>query len=289
MLDFAAPVSRSAQNSPVESNHRAAIANGLPSRSKSDVASHPASFGPRADYQISNYQNYPGAPNVPKRNTQSKPPGAVADALKGNIGGGRERGRHSSITETNISAKSRSPYHRFGMRSSSPAVYETPDGRQLNMNEGFKYLSDQSLSAAGGSLAALAEKNRRRKYNSKGEPITQRLEKDYGPGGEDALDDSSEYDYDTDASNTSRQSRGRRGKPYEAQESTLGMGQAKGPRVAQSLMVGSSPELELPASGHKATKMSRILSGGFDIFGVICGDAASVIHSSNVPANFIDT
>jgi len=258
----------SAQSSPIDANHRAALANHSQHRSLSDAASRPVDFGPRApgfektnEYQFSGYlTSNPGGPIVPKRNTQAgrKFPSAMAEVMKGDLSSltGKDRGRNNSIATTGINntAKSKSPHNRLGIRSNSPVVspdtskFVLKDGRVMDMNSAYRRLSDANLALAGGGLSSLSGKSRRRRTNSGEEvgPDDARLEKDYTPiEGEDAVADSS--DEEGRSSDEERQ-RGRKKESRVGSENadpesqTLGMGRAKGPRTARSLMAAAEEE-----------------------------------------------
>jgi hypothetical protein len=263
MLDFGGPPtpsvasSRSAQTSPTaEINQRAALSNASSHRSLSDTAANPPlQFGHRVDktkdYQFSGYMpSNPGGPVMPKRNTQGRVPSAMAEVVRGSdlgaLGiGGKDRGRHSSLAGAGLVAKSRSPHSRLARRSDSPGVYALPDGTVMNMDNAHRFLSDANLATSGGSLAALAGKGQKRRMTS-GDARNggvYRLEKDPRPvDGDDALADSS--DEVTGSSSDDRQHRGRKGKAWEniSQQTTLGMGQAGGPRTPRSLMAASEAE-----------------------------------------------
>jgi hypothetical protein len=105
-------------------------------------------------------------------------------------------------------------------------------------------LSDANLALSSGGLSTLSEKSGRRRTNSGDAvgPDGARLEKDYTIiDGEDALLDSS----DEDLKSSDDEQRGRK-KEERREESpgskTLGMGRAKGPRNAQSLMAAAEEE-----------------------------------------------
>jgi hypothetical protein len=242
------------------------MVNNMQHRSLSDAASRPADFGPRAPgfekpspYQFSGYlTNNPGGAMVPKRNTQAgkKIPSAMAEVMMGgdiSTFGGRDRGRNHSIASTGISntAKSRSPHNRLGLRSNSPHLNPDPskfvlkDGRVIDMNSAYRRLSDANLALSGGGLSTLSEKSRRRRTNSGDAigPDGARLEKDYTTAeGEDAVLESS--DEDPGSSDDERQ-RGRKKEERDddsPESKTLGMGRAKGPRTALSLMAAAEEE-----------------------------------------------
>lgn len=274
---------KSAQSSPTEANQRAVMANNQ-HRSLSDPASRPADFGPRApatgpapgfnptsQYQFSGYlQSNPGGPVIPKRNTQGgkKPqvPTAMAEIVRsGDLSSFPllDGGRNHSIPSTGIGnsvAKSKSPSNRLGLRSNSPvssmlnpdlSKFTLNDGRVIDMNNAYRRLSDANLARSGGGLSSLSDKSRRRRTNSGDAAIPGgagggRLEKEYA--GEDALEDSS--DEDDRRSSDEEGNRGRQKEVKEKQQShhpesqTLGMGRAKGPRTARSLMAAAEEERE---------------------------------------------
>lgn len=277
MLDVNTPTTpaiaatKSAQTSPTESNHRAHMSNNSVHRSLSDAASRPAAFGPRAGvaspeaaYQFSGYlPSNPGGPVIPKRNTlagKKAIPSAMAEVVRGgdlsNFGVSRDRGRNHSIATTGIStAKSKSPHNRLGIRSNSPHLSPDPtkftlkDGRVIDMTSAYRRLSDANLALSGGGLSSLSSKKNRRGTNSgdAADPHSARLEKDYTPiDGEDAVADSS--DEDTHSSDEDRHrgrqktGRGDRVEEDHPESRTIGMGQAKGPRTALSLMAAAEEE-----------------------------------------------
>ncbi|KAF4635347.1 hypothetical protein G7Y89_g2751 [Cudoniella acicularis] len=279
----------SAQTSPTQANHRAYNGNSAQHRSLSDAATRPAEFGPRSNvldmgrsnpnsaYQFAGYlPSNPGGPVVPKRNTQAgKKPSAMAEAVRGGdlsvFSSSRDRGRNHSIVGTGIStAKSRSPHNRLGLRSNSPHVnpekkFVLDDGRVIDMNSAYRRLSDANLALSSGGLSSLGGKSRRR--TNSGDAVGQgnsRLEKDYVPvDGEDALVDSSDEDHTSD-----EESRGRKtlAQGYDGQlpddhpeSTTLGMGRAKGPRTARSLMAAAEEERQEIASKAQATYKVRSL------------------------------
>lgn len=275
----AAATTVSASTSPTQSHHRAQLANTQhhQHRSLSDAASRPAEFGPRSNvlgatkpnpnpaYQFSGYlPSNPGGPVVPKRNTQGGKkvtiPNAMAEVVRGgdisSVFGTRDSGRHHSIAGTGIgTSKSRSPHNRLGARSNSPHLdpskFVTNDGRTIDMNNAYRRLSDANLARSGGGLSSLSGKGKGRRRTNSGEidPLNGgRLEKDYTHlDGDDALADSSDEEHSSDEERT----RGRRktiknrsgGNDEDHPESkTVGMGRAKGPRTALSLMAAAEEE-----------------------------------------------
>lgn len=253
-------------------------------RSLSDTASRPAAFGPRAPgyeepsaYQFSGYlSNNPGAPVIPKRNTQAgkKAPSAMAEVMSAgdiNVYGARDRGRNQSIASTGIShtANSRSPHNRLGPRSNSPqsnpdiSKFVLKNGRVLDMNSAYRRLSDANLALSGGGLSTLSEKGRRRRTYSGDAfaPDDSRLEKDYTTAdGEDAVLDSS--DEDSVTSDDEQRGRQKEDQYNEPEEQTLGMGRAKGPRTAQSLMAAAEEEREFSVATHiNKADLANILIG----------------------------
>ena len=153
--------------------------------------------------------------------------------------------------------KSKSPSNRLGLRSNSPhssmlqpdlSKFTLNDGRVIDMKSAYKRLSDASLAQSGGGLSSLSEKVRRRRTNSGDAVISEessggRLEKEYTE--DDALEDSS------DEEQRSSDEEGGRGRTKEKnkeiddhhpESQTLGMGRAKGPRTAQSLMAAAEEE-----------------------------------------------
>jgi hypothetical protein len=269
---------RSAQSSPTDANHRAVLTNSQHPRSLSDAATRPADFGPRAPgfeapspYQFSGYlQSNPGGPVVPKRNTQGgkKPqiPSAMAEVVRGgdlSSYGSRDRGRHS-IAGAGIGNhvdKSKSPSNRLGLRSNSPhssmlnsdlSKFTLNDGRVIDMNSAYKRLSDANLAQSTGGLSSLSDRSRRRRTNSGDAMIPEesgggRLEKEYT--GEDALEDSSDEDHrrssDDEGSRGRKMEKSKEKDDHHPESQTIGMGRAKGPRTAQSLMAAAEEERAL--------------------------------------------
>ncbi|KAH8790286.1 hypothetical protein BGZ57DRAFT_753681 [Hyaloscypha finlandica] len=293
MLDVSSPpptaTSKSAQTSPTEVNHRAHIANSAHHRSLSDAASRPFAPGPRTSatsvnsnpesaYQFSGYlPSNPGGPVIPKRNTlagkKNSLPSAMAEVVRGGDFSGfgpRDRGRNSSVGGNGLVAKSKSPHNRLGQRSNSPHLSPDPsllvmdDGRVIDMNSAYRRLSDANLALSHGGLSSLSGKGRRRRTNS-GAAVgsaDSRLEKDYTPiDGEDALLDSSDED---DSDEEQRRGRKKDSRPdsseNDLESQTLGMGKAKGPRTALSLMAAAEEErLEIAAQQHEKYKVRSLL------------------------------
>lgn len=270
----AAASTKSAQSSPTEANHRAVLAN-QQHRSLSDAASRPADFGPRAPgfeapspYQFSGYlQSNPGGPVVPKRNTQAgkKPqiPSAMAEVVRGgdlSSFGSRDRGRHSIPTMGigNHVDKSKSPSGRLGLRSNSPhssilnpdlSKFTLNDGTVIDMNSAYRRLSDANLARSIGGLSSLSHKSQRRRTNSGDAILSEesgggRLEKEYM--GDDALEDSSDEDgqrsSDDEGSRGRQKEKDKEDHDRHPESQTIGMGRAKGPRTAQSLMAAAEEE-----------------------------------------------
>ncbi|RFU31647.1 hypothetical protein B7463_g4667, partial [Scytalidium lignicola] len=245
---------RSAQTSPTEPNHKNHTPNSIPPRSLSDAASRPADFGPRsnsrsnptASYQFSGFlSSNPGGPIIPKRNTQGGKksiPSSMSEVARGmdlSGFGTLDHGRHAS--------KSRSPHNRLSLRSSSPHSgvlspdqITLDDGRIIDLSNAYRRLSNANLALSGTSLSTLSEKGRRVNSKDMGSDATARLEKDYTPmDGEDALEDSSDDAHSSDEENRGRKKEIRDIGP---ESTTLGMGRAKGPRTAQSLMAAAEEE-----------------------------------------------
>jgi hypothetical protein len=265
----ATATSKSAQTSPTETNHRAHVANSTQHRSLSDAATRPVTFGPRTSvasnpesaYQFSGYlPSNPGGPIVPKRNTlagkKNSLPSAMAEAVRGGDFSGfgaRDRGRNSSVGGNGLAAKSKSPHNRLGLRSNSPHLSPDPtkfvldDGRVIDRNSAYRRLSDANLALSQGGLSSLSGKSSRRRTNSGTARGTagSRLEKDYTPiDGEEALLDSSDED-DSDEEQRRGRKKDSRADLHEndnPESQTLGMGRAKGPRTAQSLMAAAEEE-----------------------------------------------
>jgi hypothetical protein len=271
---------RSAQTSPTEPQHKARslLNNQLHPRSMSDATGRPADFGPRAaperstkgdltsEYQFSGILTAnPGGGIVPKRNTLAGK-GAMADIVRGTEHGtslGKDRGRNHSIASTgigrNTGSKSRSPHNRLGLRSNSPhgsllnnnstnllnnpGKFALDNGTVVDMNSAYRRLSDANLALAGGSLSGLGKSRKRTESEDILSADGTRLVKDYSFPEDDAVAESSDEDH----SHTSDEERhrGRRksdGDEEDLESSTIGMGRAKGPRQARSLMAAAEEE-----------------------------------------------
>ncbi len=276
----ATATSKSAASSPTEPYHKMAhSSHHMQHRSLSDAATRPAGFGPRAGgnsvsaYQFSGYlPSNPGGPVVPKRNTQAGKKnsftGAMAEVMRGGdiTAFGKDRGRNSiaGTSSSGISgAKSKSPHNRFGVRSNSPSLTPDPskyvldDGRVIDMNSAYRRLSDANLALSGGNLSALSG-SRLKKKRPGGDPTSpggSRLEKDYTPiDGEDVAEDSTDEDRH---SSEDERPRGRKKnippeteKDHDPEAHILGMGRAKGPRTAQSLMAAAEKERKFASTKH---------------------------------------
>ena len=292
MLDInspppAAATTVSASTSPTQSNHRSYHANTQRQqhRSLSDAASRPAEFGPRSNvleaakstkdtpsvaYQFSGYlPSNPGGPLVPKRNTQAGKKASISNAMAEVVRGGdlsgvlgpRDNGRHHSIAGTGITtSNSRSPHNRHGLRSNSPHVspetskFTLDNGRTIDSNSAYRRLSDANLALSGGQLSSLSWKGRRRANSGNAiDPLHGgRLEKEYTPFGDDAVD-SSDEEHSSDEERTRGRKKTAKGQNSDNLEDhpeskTLGMGRAKGPRTALSLMAAAEEEREHNAS-----------------------------------------
>ncbi|TVY19902.1 Uncharacterized protein LARI1_G001572 [Lachnellula arida] len=281
MLDISSPppspavTTVSASTSPTQLNHRSRHANTQHQqhRSSSDAASHPAEFGPRtnvlestkhgpsAAYQFSGYlPSNPGGPVAPKRNTQAGKKASIPNAMAEVVRGGDITSGFGASTGIGTS-KSRSPHNRIGGRSSSPSVelskFTLDDGRTIDMTSAYRRLSDANLALSGGRLSSLSGKGRRRTNSGDAiDPLNGgRLEKDYT--GDDALADSSDED---EHSSDEERTRGRKktvkrqnGESSEdhPEAKTLGMGRAKGPRTALSLMAAAEEERQQIAAQEK--------------------------------------
>ncbi|PMD22035.1 hypothetical protein NA56DRAFT_110137 [Hyaloscypha hepaticicola] len=262
---------KSAQTSPTETNNRAHMSNSAQHRSFSDAAARPVAFGPRTTgasnpesaYQFSGYlPSNPGGPIVPKRNTLAGKKTSLTSAMAEVVRGGdfsgfgtRDRGRNSSVG----GAKSKSPHNRMGVRSNSPHLSPDPnkvvldDGRAIDKNSAYRRLSDANLARSQGGLSSLSKKSsRRRTYSGDTtDPAGSRLEKDYTPiDGEEVLLDSSDED-DSDEEQRRGRKKDSRADLHEndnPESHTLGMGRAKGPRAARSLMAAAEEERQEIAS-----------------------------------------
>ncbi|KUJ22090.1 uncharacterized protein LY89DRAFT_576764 [Mollisia scopiformis] len=257
---------RSAQTSPTDPNQRTKTQH---PRSLSDAASRPSEFGPRSSsgrkedaYQFSGYLPTNLGAVMPKRNTQGGKKSSLPNAMS-EVFGSRDRGRHS-IASTGIgmgNSKSKSPHNRFSLRSSSPSLGSDTDlvldnGTVIDSNNAYRKLSDANLAQSKGGLSVLAEKSqRRRAANNVGDgPSGSRLQKDYTVAdGEHGLSS----DDDSDEEGRGRKKTMRKGSDNE--KSTLGMGRAKGPRTALSLMAAAEEERQQIAAKHDDHSVRSLL------------------------------
>jgi hypothetical protein len=245
----------------------------------SDATGRPADLGHRvapersvkgdltSEYQFSGIlTSNPGGIVVPKRNTLAGK-GAMADIVRGTelgSSGGRDRGRNSIASTgigNNSGSKSRSPHNRLGLRSNSPhasllntnssSLLNNPgkialdNGTVVDMNSAYRRLSDANLALAGGSLAGLGKTRRRTDGGDALDVDGTRLVKDYSYTEDDAVAESSDEDHSH--SSDEERHRGRRkadGDEEDPEGSTIGMGRAKGPRQALSLMAAAEEERE---------------------------------------------
>jgi len=279
MLDIHTPLptaaaTRSAQTSPTTSNHRARSSNQQHPRSLSDTGSRPVALAsgsrpnPTTAYQFSGYLPVnPGGAVVPRRNTQAgkAATNAMAEVVRAtDLGatGGRDKGRHHSVTGTGIgtstskSLRSHSPH--TGMLSPEPiSTLVLDNGDELDMSNAYRRLSDANLARSKGGLSALPERSRRRRAGSDALSANgARLEKDYTPlEGEDTVADSSDDAFSSDEERHRGRRKGagtvNRGEGDGHPESkTLGMGRAKGPRTARSLMAAAEEERRYIQRSH---------------------------------------
>ena len=254
------------------------MTNSAQHRSFSDAAARPVTFGPRTNvasnpesaYQFSGYlPSNPGGPVVPKRNTLAGKKTSLTSAMAEVVRGGDfsgfgalDRGRNSSVG----GAKSKSPHNRMGLRSNSPHRSPDPnkvvldDGRVIDKNSAYRRLSDANLARSQGGLSSLSKKSsRRRTYSGDAtDPAGSRLEKDYTPiDGEEALLDSSDED-DSDEDQRRGRKKDSRADLHEndnPESHTLGMGRAKGPRTARSLMAAAEEERKFWETRYPDTEL----------------------------------
>lgn len=245
----------------------------------SDATGRLAEFGhraipersdPTAGYQFSGYIPTGGLA-APKRNTlggKLAGPGVMAEVVRGSdLGslGGKDRGRNS-IAGTgignNAGSKSRSPHNRLGLRSNSPhssllntnsvnllnnpGKFALDNGVIVDMNSAYRRLSDANLALAGGSLAALGKSPRRRTDGGDANATDDtRLFKDSSYAEDDAVAESSDEDHSHSSDEEIDRGRKKTNADEDDLESrTIGMGNAKGPRQALSLMAAAEEERE---------------------------------------------
>ncbi|TAQ89575.1 hypothetical protein B7494_g2103 [Chlorociboria aeruginascens] len=305
--------SQSAQTSPTEAHHRTALASSQHHRSLSDAASRPADLGPKnsviptSAYQFSGYlKSNPGGQIMPKRNTQGgKKVSAISNAMADVVRGGdltsfgaRDGSRHHSIAGTGINTlpKSRSPHNRLAVRSSSPSLdpskFVLDDGRVIDMTNAYRRLSDANLALSKGGLSGLSEKGRQRRAGSGGTVDSNgpRLEKDYSlVDGEEALDESSEEDVHSsdEERHRGRKKSSRADLDDDPESKTIGMGRAKGPRTALSLMAAAEEERQEIAS-QQQYKVRSLLEPEITVTGP-AGDRVKSPKSGIHPNTSFDT
>jgi hypothetical protein len=208
-----------------------------------------------------------------KKTTEAQTPKAMAAAISGDLstlpGFGRAKeGRHNSTV--GIGGKSRSPSSRLPPRSESPAAlslnvpgsimpsnaYVTGSGKVVDMDKAYRKLSDRSHGGGGNSFstdnsADFAEGGRVHE-----DPIEDDEDEAAVDSSEDDDDDDGELSTDEDdmlpeaarGRRRSRRKKGSTGSEGDLDESetgpgsTLGMGQAQGPRQVKSLMAAAEDE-----------------------------------------------
>src|SRR5277367_5750318 len=205
-----------------------------------------------------------------KKTVEAQPPKAMAAAISGDLsilpGFARAReGRHNSTV--GIGGKSRSPSSRLPPRSESPAAlnlsvtgptmppnaYVTDSGKVVDMDKAYRMLSNRSHGSSSFSTDNSSE------FAEGGRVHEDPIE---GEVDEAAVDSSEEDDDDGELSTDeddmspqtirgrrrSRRKKGSTGSEGDLEESetgsgsTLGMGQAQGPRQVKSLMAAAEDE-----------------------------------------------
>jgi hypothetical protein len=132
----------------------------------------------------------------------------------------------------------------------TPGKFTLDSGAQVDMNSAYRRLSDANLALAGGSLATLSTRGRRQWTDSQDitYPNGGRLEKDWYPEDGSVAESSEEehsHSSDDEEGHRGRKNNGRVGPAVDGPESTtIGMGRAKGPRTALSLMAAADEERE---------------------------------------------
>jgi len=134
------------------------------------------------------------------------------------------------------------------------------NGTLVDVNSAYRRLSDANLALSHGSLSSLPQKARRR--TTSGGAGLGRLEKDpYSQEEDDAVMDSSDDDFSDEEGNRGR----RKGRPdedeanAEPESKTIGMGRAKGPRTALSLMAAAEEERQQIAKREQQKYQVRSL------------------------------
>ncbi|KAI9729654.1 MAG: hypothetical protein M1818_008457 [Claussenomyces sp. TS43310] len=296
---------------------------GIQAQGLSDGTSRPVNFRPQSlpdrslkadpisDYQFSGYlPSNPGGPVVPKRNTLAgKLSNNPADGGDPNNRGLRNRGRHHSLSGAGIGmaskSDSKSPHNRLSMRSNSPqasmlntnapsrtnntSLYSLNNGKFVDLNSAYRRLSDANLASADGCLSTLPSKASRRRGEDV-DPASStggRIEEDDAHLGEDdaTVESSDEYEMNSSDEDIRRgRKKGSAGVHNDANESqATGIGRAKGPRQALTLLAAAEQEREEVAK-HESYKVRSLLEPEITITGP-AGDrqkpSKKVIHPAN--------
>ena len=216
-----------------------------------------------------------------KKTTDNQPPKAMAAAMSGDLstlpGFGRTReGRHNSTV--GIGGKSRSPSSRLAPRSESPAAlnlgvssstmpsnaYVTNSGKVVDMDKAYRKLSNRSQGSSSFSTDNGADFAGGRVHEDpiEGEDNEAAVESDEEDDGELSTDEDEMSPESARGRRRSRRKKGSTGSEVDIEESeggsgsTLGMGQAQGPRQIKSLMAAAEDERKLsliPATSSLGT------------------------------------
>jgi hypothetical protein len=204
-----------------------------------------------------------------KKTTDSQPPKAMAAAISGDLsslpGFGRAReGRHNSTV--GIGSKSRSPSSRLAPRSESPSAlnlnmpdstmpsnaYVTDSGKVVDMDKAYRKLSNRSQGSNSFSTensSDFAEGGRVHEDPIEDEDNEAAVESsEEEDNGSLSTDDEDVSPDSARGRRRSRRKKGSTGSEVDIDESeggsgsTLGMGQAQGPREIKSLMAAAEEE-----------------------------------------------
>ena len=201
---------------------------------------------------------------VGRKAKECGPSTAMAAAISGDLdslpGFGRTtEGRHNSTV--GVGAKSRSPSSRIAPRSQSPITtvlganlaaapmpsnaYVTNSGKVVDMDKAYRKLSDRSHGSSSFSTDGENVRVHKDPVDDEDEEAVESSESDEPSTDEDEV--TSEASRGRRRSRRKKGSSGSEGDRDDSEgvsESTLGMGQAKGPREAKTLMAAAEEERE---------------------------------------------
>jgi hypothetical protein len=128
-------------------------------------------------------------------------------------------------------------------------MYTLDDGTPIDINNAFRRLSDANLALSKSSLAVLSSKGHRRWTEGEDGASAEnaRLVKDYYSEDENVVESSDdEHSHTSDEEGQRGRKTGGREADDDPEGRTIGMGRAKGPRQALSLMAAAEEEREEP-------------------------------------------